>query len=69
MVWDGLQELPADLRMAVILRDIQGKDYEEISGLLNLPLGTVKSRINRGRLHLAGILKTKKEGQDELSRN
>lgn len=52
--------------MAVILRDIQGKTYEEIAEVLELPLGTVKSRVNRGRLQLAKILKGKKEGTDGL---
>ena len=61
LVWEGLNGLTSDIRLAVILRDIQGKSYEEIAEVLELPLGTVKSRINRGRLQLATILKEKKE--------
>ena len=43
--------------MAVIIRDIQGRTYEEIAESQGLPLGTVKSRVNRGRLQLARVLK------------
>jgi len=52
-----------EIRMTVILRDIQGRNYEEIAGILGLPLGTVKSRVNRGRLQLAEILKDAKGAQ------
>ena len=52
---------PADIRMAVILKELQGKKYEEVADILGLPVGTVKSRINRGRLQLAKILKDRKE--------
>ena len=41
----------------IILRDVQGFAYEEISQILNIPLGTVKSRVNRGRLKLQEDLK------------
>ena len=61
MVWEGFQHLSSDIRMAVILRDIQGKSYAEIAEILSLPLGTVKSRVNRGRLQLAKVLKEKRE--------
>lgn len=61
ILWSGLNHLSSEVRMAVILRDIQGKKYEEIAEILELPLGTVKSRVNRGRIQLAKILKTKKE--------
>ncbi len=61
IIWDGLNRLPADVRLAVILRDIQDKSYEEIARQMDIPVGTLKSRINRGRLQLARILKEKKE--------
>ncbi|MCJ7582928.1 MAG: RNA polymerase sigma factor [Candidatus Aminicenantes bacterium] len=61
LVWQGFNHLSADIRMAVILRDIQGKKYDEISEILDIPLGTIKSRVNRGRLQLAKVLKEKKE--------
>jgi RNA polymerase sigma-70 factor, ECF subfamily len=49
----ALDELPPALRTAVLLRDIQDRSYQEIAQELGLPEGTVKSRINRGRLELA----------------
>jgi RNA polymerase sigma-70 factor (ECF subfamily) len=52
----GLQELPETLRKAVVLRDVRGLSYEEISDELGVPVGTVKSRINRGRCELAAAL-------------
>jgi len=66
MVWEGFNQLKPDIRITVILRDIQGKKYEEIAEIMELPLGTIKSRVNRGRLQLAKILKEKKEENDEL---
>jgi RNA polymerase sigma-70 factor (ECF subfamily) len=49
----ALEELPVTLRSAVMLRDIREFSYQEIADKLGLPEGTVKSRINRGRLELA----------------
>jgi RNA polymerase sigma-70 factor, ECF subfamily len=48
----ALEELPPSLRQAVELRDLQELSYQEIADKLALPEGTVKSRINRGRLEL-----------------
>ena len=53
----AIQKLPDSFKDAVLLRDVQGLDYEEISEILETPLGTVKSRINRGRARLAKMLK------------
>ncbi len=52
LVQAGINELPEEQKTAIILRDIQGFAYEEIARMLNCSLGTVKSRINRGRLAL-----------------
>jgi RNA polymerase sigma-70 factor (ECF subfamily) len=53
----ALGELPPALREAVTLRDLQEFSYQEIAARLNLPEGTVKSRINRGRIELARQLR------------
>jgi RNA polymerase sigma-70 factor (ECF subfamily) len=55
-----LQRLSPDLREAVILRDLQEMEYREIAGVLDIPEGTVKSRINRGRAELARLLRKQK---------
>ena len=47
--------------MAVVLRDFQELSYEEISKILEIPIGTIKSRINRGRIQLAEKMKNFKE--------
>ncbi len=52
----ALTKLSPDLREAVILRDLQQLEYAEIQQVLAVPEGTVKSRINRGRIELARIL-------------
>jgi RNA polymerase sigma-70 factor (ECF subfamily) len=56
----ALQLLSPDLREAVILRDLQEMEYREIADVLQIPEGTVKSRINRGRAELARRLKKQK---------
>ena len=55
-VQTALTKLSPDLREAVILRDLQQLEYNEIRQILDVPEGTVKSRINRGRIELARIL-------------
>jgi RNA polymerase sigma-70 factor (ECF subfamily) len=46
----AIDSLPEHFRMMLVLRDLEGFSYEEIASMLELPLGTVKSRINRARL-------------------
>ncbi len=55
-VQKALTQLSPELREAVILRDLQQLEYAEIQSVLSVPEGTVKSRINRGRIELARIL-------------
>src|SRR5215203_1871787 len=59
----ALAKLPLTLRTAVVLRDLQELSYQEIAEKLELPEGTVKSRINRGRLELARQLKRLQDKQ------
>ena len=61
LVRRAVRALPAPLREAVVLCDLQGMSYEEIAEALSLPLGTVKSRINRGRIELARRLLGRRE--------
>jgi RNA polymerase sigma-70 factor (ECF subfamily) len=56
-VQEGIDKLPPDLKTCVILRDIEELTYQEIVDVLQIPEGTVKSRINRGRIELAKILR------------
>ena len=61
-VQNALKQLSPELREAVILRDLEDMDYKEISQVLRIPEGTVKSRISRGRGELAKLLQ-RIEGQ------
>jgi RNA polymerase sigma-70 factor (ECF subfamily) len=64
----ALDTLPITLRTAVVLRDLQELSYQEIADRLGLPEGTVKSRINRGRIELAHQLKRVQDNQPLRSR-
>lgn len=66
MVQRALARISPDLREAVILRDLQDMDYKEIAQVLKVPEGTVKSRINRGRMELARLLsRNKRQASNE----
>ena len=56
MIERALAALPEELRLAVTLRDVQGLDYREIAELLDVPIGTVESRIFRARQRLKPLL-------------
>jgi|TARA_B110000438_G_scaffold53332_1_gene53513 RNA polymerase sigma-70 factor (ECF subfamily) len=58
----AINKLPLHFKTVTILRDIQELSYEEISKIVDVPLGTVKSRINRARLQLQKELKDLKIG-------
>ena len=49
VIQQTIAELPEDMRSAVVLRDIQGFSYDEIAQMLEINVGTIKSRISRGR--------------------
>jgi len=62
----ALDMLPPTLRTAVLMRDIQELTYQEIADRLNVPEGTVKSRINRGRTELARQIQRLRQQQDAV---
>jgi RNA polymerase sigma-70 factor (ECF subfamily) len=65
VLWRALYEITDDQRMAIVMYDIEGYDYQEIADMTGVSLGTVKSRIHRGRLALRELL----GGQMELLRD
>jgi len=58
-VYRELEAMPEDLAEVVLLRDLQGWSLEETAAWLEVPVGTVKSRLHRGRIELAGRVATK----------
>jgi RNA polymerase sigma-70 factor (ECF subfamily) len=66
LVAAALAQVPEDFRIAIVLADMQDLPYEEIAKVLDLPLGTVKSRVHRGRLALARALGVS-PGEPELA--
>lgn len=65
----AMEELPEKYRTAFLLRDIQEMPYEEVAKILSVPLGTVKSRVNRARMILRDKLKPKMESINALSKS
>jgi len=55
-VWTALEQLPADFREVVVLREIEGLSYKEIAAIVRVPIGTVMSRLARARDRLATML-------------
>jgi len=54
---ETMEDLPEELRTAITLREIEGLSYEEIAGIMNCPIGTVRSRIFRAREAIAARLR------------
>lgn len=65
----AIASLPVKYRTVFVLREVNQLSYEEMSESLGIPLGTVKSRVNRARLILRRKLKTRPEEQYELSKS
>jgi RNA polymerase sigma-70 factor (ECF subfamily) len=61
MLRDALTTITDDQRNAIVLFDVEGYDYQEIADLTGVSLGTVKSRIHRGRLALRARLEDRME--------
>jgi len=66
IIHEQIMALSPKFREVILLRDVQQLSYEEISQIVNIPLGTVKSRVNRGRLKLQEKLKELLERKNEL---
>jgi len=66
---EAVETLPRKYKEAFLLRDIEEQPYEEVAKILNVPLGTVKSRVNRARLMLREKLKPRMEEQNALSKS
>lgn len=56
-VEDAMAALPEELRTAIMLRELEGLSYEEIAGIMECPIGTVRSRIFRAREAIAERLR------------
>jgi RNA polymerase sigma-70 factor (ECF subfamily) len=61
LIQQGIQQLPLDQRVAIVLCDIEGLSYEEIAATTQTTMGTVRSRISRARARLRGYLYQHKE--------
>jgi len=61
LIQAGINQLPAEQRMVLVLSDVQGLSYQEVAEVLDLSLGTVKSRLSRGRAKVRGFLLDRRE--------
>jgi RNA polymerase sigma-70 factor, ECF subfamily len=64
----AMENLPEKYKTAFVLRDVQELPYEEVAQIMNIPLGTVKSRVNRARAILREKLKPRMEEYNALSK-
>ncbi len=55
-VWSALRCLPIEFRTALVLFDLEGRSYDEVAAIEGVPVGTVKSRLSRGRAQLKAVL-------------
>jgi RNA polymerase sigma factor (sigma-70 family) len=71
IVRHALQELPVEFREIVVMREMEGLSYKEIANIVDVPIGTVMSRLARGRkrLHAMLVISMGKEANIELSGN
>lgn len=57
----AIESLPVELRTAIVLREMEGMSYKQIAAVTSVPIGTVMSRLSRGRERLAGLLAEPRE--------
>ena len=65
---DAIDTLPSQFRDVVLLADVEGVSYESISRRLDIPLGSVASRLYRARRRLQGALRNEHSGEEYLER-
>jgi RNA polymerase sigma-70 factor (ECF subfamily) len=68
MLREAIARLEPDRRSVLVLRDCDGRDYAEIAEILNIPIGTVRSRLHRARCELRTMLETKECVNDTTQR-
>jgi RNA polymerase sigma-70 factor (ECF subfamily) len=56
LLWRALRQVPLEFRSALVLFDLEGHSYDEVAAIEGVPVGTVKSRLSRGRSHLKRVL-------------
>ncbi len=61
----ALMMIPEEFRLTLVLADVQDLPYEEIAHILDVPVGTVKSRVHRGRLALARVIAPERSGEPQ----
>ncbi len=61
LIQRGIEELPFDQRLVLLLSDVEGLSYQEIAGIMDIPVGTVKSRLARARGKLRDFLREREE--------
>ncbi|MDF1545865.1 MAG: sigma-70 family RNA polymerase sigma factor, partial [bacterium] len=66
---EAINGLPEKYRTAFVLRDVQEMSYDEVASILGVPLGTVKSRVNRARMMLRDKLQPRMEEHNALSKS
>jgi RNA polymerase sigma-70 factor (ECF subfamily) len=64
-IWRALRAVPAEFRSALVLFDIEGQSYDEVAAIERVPVGTVKSRLSRGRAALRRLLEGGAGGREE----
>jgi len=67
-VWDALRRIPTEFRTAVVLFDLEGRTYDEVAAVEGVAVGTVKSRLHRGRAALRALLGEAGSGEEEGTR-
>lgn len=61
ILWDGINRLPVEYRSPLILREIEGASYDDIAEMLDVPVGTIRSRLHRARIALKEIIERQKD--------